>query len=267
MQSQAKTSDMGTITLIEDEPDVAELLKIQLSQNGFSVQVFSNAFDFLNAFRHGPSPSLLIVDWMLPEMSGIELIREVRRDVSSGIKADIPILMLTAKVSAEDTVLGLETGADDYLTKPFDFPILLARIRALLRAHARLTDLNKTALAANDQGSNQPTKIQSTNTNIVEDPTSQLRVDPDRYEVRLHGERLDLTPSEFKLISALLKHAGLVLSRARLIEMIQGSGINVTDRTIDTHIFGLRKKLGECGNKIETVRGIGYRYLLEHASF
>jgi two-component system phosphate regulon response regulator PhoB len=149
--------------------------------------------------------------------------------------------MVTARVEPADVVLGLEAGADDYVTKPFEIPVFLARVRALLRRG----------------GAKQPAPPQHIHT------LAGLRVDESSYEVKMDGKPIQLTHSEFKLLLALIKNQGRVLTRASLIDLVQGSDVSVIDRTIDTHVFGLRKKLGQYGDLIETVRGVGYRVKVE----
>jgi two-component system phosphate regulon response regulator PhoB len=191
----------------------------------------------LRALQQG-AWSVLVFDWMLPGMNGLELIRAVRQQ-----DPKTPILMVTAKAEAADIVLGLETGADDYLVKPFEVPVLLARVRALLRRW-KMQQETPQALASGGAS---------------ERVVGGLRLLPDSHELFCNGAPVALTISEFKLLSALLEAQGKVLTRGQLIELIQGQGVSVVDRTVDTHVFGLRKKLEACGDLIETVRGVGYR--------
>ncbi len=222
----------GRILVVEDEQDIRDLMVLHLHREGFHVEEADGgekATQMLAASKY----SLAIFDWMLPGMSGLELTQAVRQQQG----AALPILMVTAKAEPDDIVAGLEAGADDYITKPFELPVFLARVRALLRR----TDQT--------QASN------STHELLLGD----LRIDLDAHEVSCAGQLVELTPSEFKLVTALGQNQGKVLTRARLIDLIQGIGVAVVDRTVDTHVFGLRKKLGTCGDMIETVRGVGYR--------
>jgi two-component system phosphate regulon response regulator PhoB len=173
---------------------------------------------------------------MLPGLSGLEITRMIRARRPS---VKVPILFVTAKTEPEDVVRGLEAGADDYVTKPFDNAILLARVHALLRRFEWL-----------DQKDAKPSSL------LVVGP---LSMNTETYEVSLDSQPMDLTRSEFRLLQALLENQGRVLSRDRLIEQIQGEGVNVVGRTVDTHVFGLRKKLGPFSEMIETIRGVGYR--------
>jgi two-component system phosphate regulon response regulator PhoB len=174
-------------------------------------------------------PDLLLVDWMLPGLSGLEICKQM------GSK--VPLLMVTARADTSDIVLGLEMGADDYITKPFEIPVLLARVRTLLR---------RSSLATSE--------LDAKNLKL-----GNLELDAEAHRVKLAGKDLQLTHSEFKLLLALLRNHGRVLSRDRLIELVQGEGIAVIDRAIDTHVFGLRRKLGEASDLVETIRGVGYR--------
>ena len=173
---------------------------------------------------------------MLPGLPGLEIAKKLRQDRENERHKQVPILMVTARAHTSDIVLGLEIGADDYLTKPFEIPIFLARVRALLRRANTL-----------DEG---PTKVFR---------VGELTVDADTYRTTCGKKEIQLTPSEFKLLTALLQSQGRVLTRERLIDMVQGEGVTVIDRAIDTHVFGLRKKLGRCADIVETIRGVGYR--------
>ena len=223
------------ILVVEDEKEIRELMALHLLRQGYRVTECASATDALqeikkNAFR------LVVLDWMLPGMSGIDLLENMRKE---NYKANV--LMVTAKTEPEDIVRGLEQGADDYLTKPFEPAVLLARVKALLRRFESV---------APDQNKEQW-------------EVAGLKMDLKTYEVTLNGEPLHLTPSEFKLLATMVQNQGRVLTRDHLIENIQGEGINVIGRTIDTHVFGLRKKLGSWSDKVETIRGIGYRVRTE----
>ncbi len=222
------------VLIVEDEKDIADLMLLHLKREGCEVEVVDRGEEALDRIRKNKY-SLLILDWMLPGISGLDLCKKLRGDKL--IPQGTCILMVTARAQAVDIVLGLDVGADDYLTKPFELSIFLARVRALFRrAHQ--------------------------NNLIIEDKRIQigeLVIDYDTHEIKCGKSSLDLTPSEFKLLYALMKNQGRVLTRDRLIELVQGEGVSVIDRAIDTHVFGLRKKLGDYGSIIETIRGVGYR--------
>lgn len=221
-------TSLSKILVIEDEKDVKDLMLLHLKREGHDALGVENGEEALTLLNH-QNYDLAILDWMLPGLSGLELCKK--------INGKFPILMVTARADTSDIVLGLEMGADDYLTKPFEIPVFLARIRALLRRVQ--TQIETKELE----------KLQVGN----------LVVNFESHEVHCGAEEIQLTPSEFKLLSALMKNSGRVLSREKLIELVQGSGVVVVDRAIDTHVFGLRRKLGHCSNVIETIRGVGYR--------
>lgn len=224
---------MGThILVVDDEPDLLELVRFNLTQAGFSVETAGSGAEALERLRQS-LPALLILDLMLPDLSGIELCRRIRRDKEL---ADLPIIMLTAKSEEIDRVVGLELGADDYVTKPFSPRELALRVKAVLRR--RKAEPAEAAL-------------------LEREP---LRVDPEAHRCHVGGAEVSLTAKEFKLLEVLMRRPGRVLTRERLLDEVWGSDITVTVRTIDTHLKRLRDKLGEAGGLIETVRGVGYRF-------
>ncbi len=228
----------GHVLVVEDEADIRELLTLHLERGGFSVDAVGAGDEALEKLKN-TKYDLVILDWMIPGHSGIEVLRQMRTGL---IHKGTPVLMLTAKTTASDIVLGLETGADDYVTKPFEPVVLLARARSILRR-------SKGGTEALDQ--------ESASEEVLD--INGLTINPANYEVSYQGRLLQLTLSEFKLLYALASNRGRVLTRDQLIALVQGAGVIVVDRAIDTHVFGLRKKLGECSNFIETVRGVGYR--------
>lgn len=224
------------ILLVEDEEDIGEVIRIQLQSQGHQVDWVNKGQMALTTIQTThESYDLFILDRMLPEVNGIEICKFIRLFEKT---KHTPILMVTALTRPDDVVEGLNAGADDYINKPFDMNVLIARVNALLRRSlTRPIETN-----AQDQLNLGPIKI-----NLGE------------YKVFNQKEQLELTRSEFKLLHALIESSGKVLTRKKLVELIQEGPVHVTDRTIDTHIFGLRKKLGEASDLIETIRGVGYR--------
>lgn len=234
--------------IVEDDAAIAQLLRIHLSEMGLQVNVFHDAESaFLDLQKE--KYHLIILDWMLPGMQGIELLRKIR-----SFQQELKVLMLTAKADADSIVLAIESGADDYLTKPFDEKVLLARVRNLLRR----IDFEKNILKLKPTTSEQ--KMQTDPEEIFFDG---LNIHFSKYTLTFRGESIHLTPSEFKLLASLFRAQGKVLTRDQLIGQIQGDDVNVTGRTIDTHIFALRKKLGAWADHVETIRGVGYRILVD----
>lgn len=233
------------ILVVEDETEIRELIALQLERDGHKVKAVATAEEG-EALLESETFALLVLDWMLPGKSGPQLANVLRKNPKTD---SLAILMVTAKAAADDIVAGLESGADDYLTKPFDPAILLARVKALLRRQGRL--VNKT--------SGKPQEKAAALIKEAEVKLGGLVMNPETYEVRCGTNPISLTPSEFKLLLALAHNRGRVLTRNSLIDHVQGEGVAVVGRTVDTHVFGLRKKLGECADVIETVRGIGYR--------
>ena len=224
------------VLIVEDERDISDLMTLHLKREGHDVTAVENGEDALrqldaNGYR------LLVLDWMLPGLPGLDICKKIR-EAKGGDSQRLPILMVTARAHTSDIVLGLEMGADDYLTKPFEIPVFLARVRALLRRSAQQ------ALSGDAETTYR---------------VGELTVDIESYRASCGKKEIQLTPSEFKLLVALMQSQGRVLTRERLIDLVQGEGVTVIDRAIDTHVFGLRKKLGKCADVVETIRGVGYR--------
>ncbi|MFI4873295.1 MAG: response regulator [Phycisphaerales bacterium JB061] len=219
------------ILVVEDELDLAELLRYNLNISGHNTEVVHTGQGALSAVAQ-KQPDLIILDVMLPEIDGIEVATRLKADPNT---AGIPIIFLTAKSADEDQIRGLDAGADDYVTKPFSVKVLLARVDATLRRTAK------------DSGSS----------NILE--LGAVMLDTDRHEAKVDGSSIRLTLTEFRLLATLMAGPNRVLSRRGLISNAIGPGITVTERTIDVHIAAIRKKLGEHGSMIQTVRGVGYR--------
>lgn len=230
------------ILIVEDEKDISDILCVQLQNKGHQVKVIPDGSEALEYIQvQSDEVDLFILDRMLPGTSGSEICKFLRMFKKT---KDLPILMLTAMTRPEDIIEGLDAGADDYVTKPFDTTILMARLRALLR---RVETLQKTD--------------KENNVGIFK--VDALKVDTNQCKAWIEGSELDLTLSEYKLLVSFLKQPGKVLTRNQLVAFIQDGPVHVTDRTIDTHIFGLRKKLKEYSRLIETIRGIGYRVAAE----
>jgi DNA-binding response OmpR family regulator len=227
---------MATILLVEDALDLAQVIMRELEAVGYEVL---HAGDGLTALRlhasHGPD--LVILDWMLPKLDGLEVLRQIRQSSAT------PVLMLTARDEEADRVIGLEVGADDYLTKPFSMRELIARVRALLRRIERVRQI----LAADRAGSDAVIHY------------GLLRLDPQAYQATLADEPLDLTRTEFELLHLLLRNPGRAFSRSYLLDMVWGETYVIGDRSVDNAILRLRRKLGDLGEAIETVWGLGYR--------
>ena len=237
---------MAAILVVEDEVDLCNLIRAQQKNDGHTVyQAFDGPSALALVEQH--NPQLLILDWMLPGMDGLAVCRQVRQ------RHLTPILMLTARSEEIDRVLGLEVGADDYVVKPFSMRELLARVRAMLRRVALDSQSTQSAPA----GAPAPGAATADAAPIVRGP---LRISVANHIVHLHGEALDLTPKEYDLLVLLASHPGRAYSRDYLLENLWGYDYDGFDRTVDTHIVRLRKKLGDLGEKIVTVWGVGYRF-------
>lgn len=221
-----------TILVIDDEEDILELVRYNLTKEGFRVTCVSSAEEASERLKH-ETPQMILLDLMLPGMSGLDFCKILRRDA---VHANIPILMITAKGEDADIVIGLELGADDYLTKPFSPPILLARIRAILRRNRQDEGKESTVIKLND-----------------------IVVNLMRHEVLVNGKCVMLGPTEFAILHFLAARPGWVFSREQIINAVKGEDYPATGRSVDVQIVGLRKKLGNSGDIIETIRGIGYR--------
>jgi len=241
--SPSQILPQAKILVIEDDPEIRELVVRLLKKEQFQVDEVDSGEQALQKLKK-ERYDLLVLDWMLPGLDGVELTR-VLKSKDFGIEtpsSGAPILMVTAKSEPEDIVKGLESGADDYITKPFDLNVFKARVRALLRRSQVLKEESSS---------------QTQNSAVIQ--MGEMEIDPASHEVRCQNEVVHLTLSEFKLLLTLAVNRGRVLTRDQLIAQIQGEGVAVIDRTVDTHVFGLRKKLGASGDLIETVRGVGYR--------
>ena len=230
MQSKSEETRVRSIVIVEDDEDISDTIKYNLEREGFRVRVAATGEDALNFIFDRP-PNLILLDLNLPQMSGFELCRRLRAEA---ITARVPVLMLTARTAETDKVLGLNLGADDYLTKPFSMRELIARVRAVLR--------RSESIEVEQQGYDD----------------GVLKIDPTTFTVMSHGKEVRLTRKEFALLTELARNQGRVLTREILLDRVWGMIYYGDSRTLDVHIRRLRQKLGD-PSIIETVTGIGYR--------
>ena len=222
------------VLVVDDEEDLLELVRYNLAREGYRVTGVGTGEDALKAARKQP-PDLIVLDLMLPAVDGLEVCRRLKADAAT---RDSLIVMLTAKSEEGDVVVGLERGADDYVTKPFSPRVLAARIRALLRREEsrRREELETTI------------------------DVHELSIHPGRHEATLAGRPLELTYTEFALLTFLAKRPGWAYTRGQIVDAVKGADYPVTERSVDVQVAGLRRKLGDHGHYIETVRGVGYRF-------
>ena len=223
---------MATILVVDDEPSIVELARLYLEQDGYRVETATNGSDAL-AKVGASKPALVVLDLMLPDIDGFEVCRRIRRD------SDIPILMLTARKEDIDKIVGLELGADDYLTKPFNPRELVARVKAILRRY---------------QAGLRPTKAID---------VGNLRIDLSQHEATIDGEPVTLRTKEFALLATMAQSLGRVLTREQLLEMVWGFDYYGETRTVDVHVNHLREKIAQSSASIQTVRGMGYKMVLK----
>jgi two-component system phosphate regulon response regulator PhoB len=222
------------ILIVEDEEDVLELVRYNLEKHGYQTETALNGRLALEKVR-SKSIDLILLDLMLPEIDGLEVCRVVKKDPST---AHIPVVMLTAKGTEADIVTGLEMGADDYITKPFSPRVLMARINAVLRRKEM----------PHEAGDPSVLRIY------------EIEIDSGRHKVTVDGTSVKLTTTEFGLLKFLASRPGWVFTRYQIVDAVHGNDYPVTDRSVDVQVVGLRKKLGDAGRYIETVRGVGYRF-------
>lgn len=221
------------ILVVEDEEAIREMLMIVLQQSGFEVIAAVDAKEAQRVLEQNKI-DLILLDWMLPGISGVEWARRLKKE---SLYRDVPIILLTARGEEEDKVRGLEIGADDYMTKPFSPKELVARIKAVLRRTGKINDLGQIVL-------------------------SDLVLDTEQHRLSIGIEQLDVSPTEFRLMQFFMTHPDKVYSRSQLLDHVWGSNIYIEERTVDVHIRRLRKILAEYGREdlVQTVRGFGYRF-------
>lgn len=220
------------VLIVEDEEDIAELLEYNLQRHGYLPSSVSTGEDGLNQSRE-THPDLILLDLMLPGLSGLEVCRRLKGDPAT---EKIPVIMLTAKGEEEDIIAGFDAGADDYVTKPFRPKVLLARVKAVLRRGAARKVRDEDVLEMGD-----------------------LNIHPGRHQVTAAGKQIDLTRTEFRILHFLASRPGWVFTRGQIVRSVHGDDYPVTGRSVDVQVAALRRKLGEAGNLIKTVRGIGYK--------
>lgn len=221
------------IIIVDDEKDILELIEYNLNKNGYKTSTAGSGEEALNKIKDS-NFDLILLDLMLPGMDGLEVCKKLKADKD---KSKIPVIMLTAKGEEADIVTGLELGAEDYITKPFSPRVLLSRIKTILRRKSDKTEEEEIVIDRGD-----------------------LVIHSGRYEVTYKKKQIKLTHLEFRILTALAKRPGWVMTRYQIVDSARGDGITVTDRTVDVHIVSLRKKLKEASEYIETVRGVGYRF-------
>lgn len=222
------------ILIIEDEEDIRELIRYTLDREGFGVSEAGTGEEGLRSAADR-NPDLVLLDLMLPGKDGLSVCRELKGDEAT---RNIPVIMVTARGEESDIVAGLELGAEDYVVKPFSPKVLAARIRSVLRRR-------EAAASAS------PADVLS---------FGSLTIHPGRHEVLLQGRPIELTASEFGILHFLARRPGWVFTRHQIVDAVHGSDYPVTERSVDVQIVGLRKKLKKAGERVETVRGVGYRF-------
>ncbi len=223
-----------TLLIADDERDIIDFLRYNLEKEGFDILTARNGKEALDQAKQ--DPDLILLDVMMPEMNGHDVVRSLKADP---VTASIPVIFLTARTSELDEVIGLELGADDYVTKPISIPKLIARIKSTLR---KRTDKAKDAVPADEILSH-----------------GRIEINRAHHRVSVEGRDVFFPKKEFEVLAYLVRHAGKVVSREALLAAIWGADVFVVDRTIDVHIRKIREKLGVCAAYIDTIKGVGYR--------
>jgi len=221
------------ILVVDDEEDILELVRYNLAREGYQISAVTSGEEALKAAR-SEMPDLIVLDLMLPGVDGLDVAKLLKNDPKT---MNIPIVMLTAKGEEADVVTGLELGADDYVAKPFSPRVLVARVKAVLRRKGKQEVEDNAVIKLHD-----------------------LVIHPGRHEVLANDEPVGLTSTEFRVLYFLARRPGWVFTRSQIVDAVHGEDYPVTDRSVDVQVVGLRKKLGSCGDYIETVRGVGYRF-------
>jgi two-component system alkaline phosphatase synthesis response regulator PhoP len=225
----------GLIYVVDDEEDILNLVDYNLAKEGYQVERFLSGEEVIDRIEE-QVPDILLLDLMLPGVDGLDVAKKLKKDQRF---ATIPLIMLTAKGEEADIVTGLEIGADDYIPKPFSPKVMLARVKAVLRR-------------------NGPIEKKVDKSDIIR--IQNLVIHPGRHEVRIDDKLIDLTYTEFSLLHFLAMRPGWVFTRYQIVDALRGEDYPVTERAVDVQVVGLRKKLGQMGKNIETVRGVGYRF-------
>ncbi|MCL5105001.1 MAG: response regulator transcription factor [Armatimonadetes bacterium] len=222
-----------SILVVDDEADILKLVDYNLAREGFKVKCVESGEDAIIEAKAG-MPDMILLDLMLPGLDGLEVCRVLKTNSAT---SSIPIIMLTAKGEDADIVTGLQLGADDYIVKPFSPRVLIARVKTVLRRSKSQTP-----------GETEQIRLH------------EITIDPGKHVVSIDGERVDLTLTEFRILHSLARRPGWVFTRSHILELSSGEDSEVTDRSVDVHIVSLRRKLGDAGKYVETVRGVGYRF-------
>ncbi|MCX7835555.1 MAG: response regulator [bacterium] len=222
------------IFVIEDEEDIAEIIRFNLQREGFEVKVVYSGNEAISRIKQ-EMPKLILLDLMLPGIDGLTLFRLLKQDAAT---KSIPVIMVTAKGEETDIVTGLELGADDYIPKPFKIRELIARVKSVMR---------------------KKTTITPSETDDIQ--IGEIRILPEKHEIYVNDQLVKLTQTEFKILHAMARKPGRVFTRYQIVDVARGSDAIVTDRSVDVHIVSIRRKLGSAGKRIETVHGVGYKFL------